>query len=102
MISRNGSSAGLGRGVGCVCVDLCSQGCPDTQVTRELTKRVAATRSRRAHPTPRPDPAGLRCFPETLSHTRAFVSIADAVEIFGEEEADLGEGLEDGSLAVQE
>src|SRR5215468_10531799 len=65
-------------------------------------RRVTATRSRRAHPSPRPDPAGSSSFPETLSDSRALVSVADAVEVFGEQEADLGEGLEDRALAVEQ
>src|SRR5215831_2446750 len=65
-------------------------------------RRVASTRSRRAHPSPRPDPAGSSSFPETLSDSRALVSVADAVEVLRKQEADLREGLEDRALAVEQ
>src|SRR4029077_13702814 len=44
----------------------------------------------------------LRSFPETLSDPGGFVGVADAVEVLGVEQPDLGERFEYRALAVEQ
>src|SRR5262245_48871197 len=47
-------------------------------------------------------PNDLRGFPESFGDARALVGLANPIQILGGEQADLGEGLEDRSLAIDE
>src|SRR5438128_1056330 len=66
-----------------------------------MSQRAVATGSRRAHPSPAPDPAGSSSSPEASGDASALVGVADAVEILREEKPDLREGLENRPLAVE-